>query len=320
MSTGALFIAFLIVLSVCIAVFAILGWMVWTQNRRGSLDIEARSGLPVRADATPPGNPRSPAARVNSRAPQSSSADAAPVPDGATPAEIAHQLAALIAPRPHQDLTAEQQRLLLNNAYLDLLLSRGDPIAEWIRPWTEIRAIGHRLSREGGIALMRAVEDELRRTDEQMIKGPITVHRLVEGDVTREEAALLSDSAAAGLVGTLWERIGENPERVAREIIELAMVSASRFSEVSDDRTPLLWNGDYLDDVAFSDEPVEEAIRARAGIRAIGHRLDCSGGDQLMRTVYDLLGPIDLQKQILVGVLWSGGSSSSGRTIGNWQH
>ena len=319
MSTNALFIAFIIVLGVCLVVFAVLGRMVLAQNRRAGVDTEARSRFRVRDDVVPPGISKPPAAQENSGTAQSTSA-ATPVPDGATPKEIAHRLAAPTAPRPNQDLTAEQQRLLLNNAYLDLLLSREDPIAEWIRPWTEIRAIGHRLSREGGIALMRAVEDELRRTDKQTINGPTTVHRIVEGDVTREDAALLSVSAAAGLVGTLWERIGETPEQVAREIIELAMVSASRFSEVSDDRTPLLWNGDYLDDVAFSDEPVAEAIRARAGIRAIGHRLDCSGGDRLMRTVYDLLGPIDRQKQILVGVLWSGGSSGSGRTIGNWQH
>ncbi|MFD4462597.1 hypothetical protein [Nocardia sp. NPDC058480] len=222
---------------------------------------------------------------------------------------------------PHDDLTKDQRRLCLDGAYLDMCLSAGDPIEDWIRPWAEIRAIGHRLVREGGGGLLRTVGEEIRRIDEVTIATaqPITVHR-VDGDhIIREDASLLGFSPALGLIDIVWELLGRTPEQVASEVFELATVSASEFSEVPDDRKALLWSGDYLDEVVSSAEQVEEALRARAGIRAVGYRLDCANGIELMRTVHSMLSS-NPQKQLLVGILWGGGSSGNGRPIGGWRN
>ncbi|MFB7270720.1 hypothetical protein [Streptomyces sp. NPDC056244] len=58
-------------------------------------------------------------------------------------------------------LSQEQQGLLLNERYLDSLISSVDQADAWIRGTVEIRAAGHQLNREGGMRAMQEVHQQV---------------------------------------------------------------------------------------------------------------------------------------------------------------
>jgi hypothetical protein len=57
----------------------------------------------------------------------------------------------------YSSLDAEQRKRSGDDRHLDSLVRSGKESEEWLRDPVEIRAIGHRLNREGGVDLMRAV-------------------------------------------------------------------------------------------------------------------------------------------------------------------
>ncbi len=239
-----------------------------------------------------------------------------------TTAQVAQRLIQLATAT--EGLTKDQQRLALNADYLDLCLSSGGPIEERIHPFAEIRGIGHQLIRAGGADLLRTVEDDVRRADEVVVatERPVQVYRLEGGEVTHEQWRQAGLSATLGLLTGLWDNLGRSPQVAAREIGRLAEISAAHYSEVSDDRKPLLWDGASLDELLTSGDSVEEALVARARIRGIGYRLDCAGGIELMRTVYDMLRAEDRPNAAsvgspaaMVGLVWSGRGA---KPIGDW--
>jgi hypothetical protein len=79
--------------------------------------------------------------------------------EGTSVEETARRVAALVdaQERRYNKLTQDQRMLSINWQYLDQLVSSGERPEDWIRDVVEVRAIGHRLDREGGEELMRAV-------------------------------------------------------------------------------------------------------------------------------------------------------------------
>ncbi|WP_028923146.1 hypothetical protein [Pseudonocardia acaciae] len=59
--------------------------------------------------------------------------------------------------RRSRTLTATQRRLMLEVDHLDLLLFNQGQISDWILDLVELRSLGHRLHRDGGMELMSAV-------------------------------------------------------------------------------------------------------------------------------------------------------------------
>jgi hypothetical protein len=79
-------------------------------------------------------------------------------------------------------LTAEQRRLLIDTQHLDALLAGDKPPEEWIRGQVELRAIGRRLNREGGLGTMQLVASR---------------------------AGELSGTPVLGIIDATWDGIGE---------------------------------------------------------------------------------------------------------------
>ena len=57
----------------------------------------------------------------------------------------------------YASLEVDQRKLSVDDRHLDALVRSGKQPEEWLRDPVEIRAIGHRLNRDGGAGLMRAV-------------------------------------------------------------------------------------------------------------------------------------------------------------------
>jgi hypothetical protein len=85
--------------------------------------------------------------------------------------------------RRWDELPSAQRLLVLDRHHLDDLMSSGDSAEEWIRGAVEVRAIGHRLDREGGFELMRKTAEQAR--------------------------ALSHDRATLRTIEALWDRIGD---------------------------------------------------------------------------------------------------------------
>ncbi|WP_156055920.1 hypothetical protein [Nocardia sp. NRRL WC-3656] len=290
---------------------------IWGRKDNRTAPIETAQQLQLKPGARAPGARHASSERHRGESAQPRS----PAITNMTTAEVAQRLIQLAAAA--EDSSTDEQRLALNIDYLDMCLSRDRPVEKRIRPFVEIRGIGHQLNRAGGSDLLRTVEDEIRRGDEVVVAAeqPVQVHRLDAGEGTHEQRCQASFSATLGQLTGLWDKLGRTPQLAAREITQLAEISAAHFDEVIDDRKPLLWNAAYLDELLTSGESVEAALVARARIRGIGYRLSCAGGLDLMRAVYDVLRAEDRpnaasagSRAAMVGLVWGGG----GKPIGDW--
>lgn len=290
---------------------------IWGRKDNRTAPIETAQQLQLKPGARAPGARHASSERHRGESAQPQP----PAITNMTTAEVAQRLIQLAAAA--EDSSTDEQRLGLNVDYLDMCLSRDRPVEKRIRPFVEIRGIGHQLNRAGGSDLLRTVEDEIRRGDEVVVAAeqPVQVHRLDAGEGTHEQRCQASFSATLGLLTGLWDKLGRTPQLAAREITQLAEISAAHFDEVIDDRKPLLWNAAYLDELLASGESVEAALVARARIRGIGYRLSCAGGLDLMRAVYDVLRAEDRpnaasagSRAAMVGLVWGGG----GKPIGDW--
>jgi hypothetical protein len=78
-------------------------------------------------------------------------------------------LASAVERRSRTLSTARQDRVL-DVAHLDMLLFNDGQIADWILDQVKLRSLGHRLHRDGGMAVMQAVAERVRALDPGVLR------------------------------------------------------------------------------------------------------------------------------------------------------